>query len=154
MSSVENSCEDGKGVSQGSLPIYVKHDTRQSLTAHLVELNGTNETKSAVIDDALQARIVAFTSRPCASCGGYEYAFLDDGRLICPCYFAKLGESKKPRPQLASMDLSEAGRGLPKTCCQCSNPLVYFGPDCTGYCARHRPLQSDDAPSMQGGEAA
>src|SRR5437870_4487464 len=55
------------------------------VTAHLVELNGTNETKSAVIDDALQARIVAFTSRPCASCGGYEYAFLDDGRLICPC---------------------------------------------------------------------
>ncbi len=30
MSSVENGCEDGKGVSQGSLPIYVKHDTRQS----------------------------------------------------------------------------------------------------------------------------
>jgi hypothetical protein len=30
MSSVGNGCEDGKGVSQGSLPIYVKHDTRQS----------------------------------------------------------------------------------------------------------------------------
>jgi len=34
MNSVGNGCEDGKGVSQRSLPIYVKHDTRQSLVQY------------------------------------------------------------------------------------------------------------------------
>jgi hypothetical protein len=39
---------------------------------------------------ALAERIKAFTSRPCASCGGYGYAFRSDGRLVCPCYFEKV----------------------------------------------------------------
>jgi hypothetical protein len=59
--------------------------------------NGTNDTKSPVTDESLQARIDAFTARPCASCGGYGYAFLEDSSLVCPCYFAKVEVSEKRR---------------------------------------------------------
>src|SRR2546423_6257892 len=37
-SSVGNGCEDGKAVSHGQLPIYVKYDTRQSLFGLLARL--------------------------------------------------------------------------------------------------------------------
>lgn len=81
--------------------------------------------------ESLLARIKAFTSRPCTSCGSYDYAFREDGRLICPCYFQKLEENQKPRPAFTSASQSEASRGLPDHCCQCKEKPAYFGAGCT-----------------------
>lgn len=89
-------------------------------------------------NSALQERIVAFTSRPCVSCGSYDYAFLEDGKLICPCYFSKLEENKKPRPSFTAVSFSEASRGLPDQCCQCKEKPVYFGAGGISYCERHK----------------
>lgn len=38
---------------------------------------------------SMEERIARFTSRPCGSCGSYEYTIDDDGRLICPCIIPK-----------------------------------------------------------------
>jgi hypothetical protein len=112
------------------------------------ELHGTLRThKPAIITFLLtyQERIDTFISRPCASCGSYDYAFFENGRLICPCYFTKLAENEKPCPPFATAYYSEASRGLADKCCQCKEKPVYFGAGCTPYCELHKPESFMDA---------
>lgn len=105
-----------------------KGNITAELRRHIKDL----KTEILALLRAQEARIAAFTSRPCASCGGSEYAFLPDGRLICPCYFAKLEESKKPRPSII-LDKTD-NRGLARTCSQCRNLAAWYGPGARAYC--------------------
>lgn len=89
------------------------------------DTNDTYTPGTAQEDQELAARIAAFISRPCASCGGYGWAWYPgEDRLICPCYFDKLERNKQPRPPMPA-DVSQ-DRGLPSQCSRCKQPATCY----------------------------
>src|SRR5258705_13464298 len=65
------------------------------MTDELQNILRTHKTAIIVFLLTYEERIAAFISRPCASCRGYDYSIREDGRLVCPCYFAKLEENNQ-----------------------------------------------------------
>lgn len=114
--------------------------TRQEVKQHKQEIINfllkTNIHEHLIANDsqlAEESMPQCFLDSPCR-CG--QYHAIKDTELgwISPCYFLALAETKKPRPPLSNMDLSEARRELRTRCVRCSKAAIWWGDGWTPFC--------------------